>query len=364
MTLSNNNKFENAGTKCVFSDSNYYVYKIDTLEQAILTTSTTGWCMHKPDKFYTSHTDEKYVVVKKIPDNNIKIILGLDLGYGLIRMTNNQIVTKEKIQPIKHIIEYMFDKKVIASIRTKGSDGYEIPDIWYHRDLSTSIKKSLLSNKNIVKSVYINKNAKIIYPFYDRNSFPFLKEIIENKKIIIDEICDNINDNELINFLSDFYDKGDEKLQGKWLTEQFYYNKKNKTKVNKTLWHSREDKKRWLKNLREGPQKYPKTCNFLENCKNIYWAGISMIGPNSHIKLHKHIYNSPTIIFQICIEPGIGDGECTLIADGKKLNWNEKGQVNIFDGRSTHELINTMNSSRYILHIEFDPQGYEEFKNI
>ena len=358
---SNNNKFITAGAKCVFSDDKYYVYRIDTVEQAILTTKNTNWCMMKPATWAVDHSDEKYVVVKKLPNNHVKIIVGLDLGYGLIRTTGNQIIPKKQIQPIKHIIEHMFNEKVVASIIPKGTDDYEIPDIWFHRNLSTTLRKLILSNKKIVESVY--QNRFLYWPFYKANYYPFLRKIIRNKKIIIDEICSNINDDALVDFLADFYDEGGEKVNGKWLTSQFYYNKKNKTKINKPHLCSREAKYKWVKNLREGPKMFPETCKILEKCNNIYWAGISKIGPNSHIKPHKHSYANPTRIFQICIDPGSGEGECVLIADGKKLNWNYKYQINIFDGRSKHELINTMDSSRYILHIEFDP-GENEFKNI
>lgn len=193
--------------------------------------------------------------------------------------------------------------------------------------------------------------------FYDPDNFPNVNKIVTNKKLIVDELNDNIEKDVFMGFRSDFYDTKTEKVQGSWTATQVFYNRTRKGKAVPPVWESREAKKTWLRTLKAAPDRYPKTYEILNQCPCVYWAGMSCIGGNSSISPHKHTYNTPTLILQICMEMGTGTGSCDLIAGGETMNWNHKYQVNIFDGRCEHELINTMDCSRYIFHVEFDP-GY------
>ena len=154
------NKFTAAGCECVHVDGDYRVYKIETLEQAISTTNTTCWCASNPKKFDTSHTPHKYVVVKILKNGLSKIIAGVDLGFGLIRMPNNDVITQDRLKPISNIIDHLFTDEVIDSITPKGTDGYMIPDIWIHRNISPRIFQKLIKNCSVVQSIYLSKYNK------------------------------------------------------------------------------------------------------------------------------------------------------------------------------------------------------------
>ena len=191
--------------------------------------------------------------------------------------------------------------------------------------------------------------------FYDPVEFPAIGSIVDKKQLIVDELNQNLCKEDFMEFRSDFDEKGPGKVHGSWTAAHVFYNRDSKGKVSRPVWKSRKAKKIWTKTLRSAPGRYPITHDILNQCADVYWAGMSRIGPNSSISPHHHTYNMPTLILQICMEMGYGNGTCNLIAGGQTMNWNHKYQVNIFDGRSEHELINTMDCSRYIFHVEFDP---------
>lgn len=151
------NRFEDQKCECVYQDTNIKVYRLISIEQAQATTIMTKWCMHIPGKFSTSHTDQLYIVVKILDENKIKIIAGLDLGYGLIRQPNGEyfLNTTPNFKYIKNAIDYMFTDDIISNIKPKGTDNYEIPDIWHVRDINSRIRKQLLKNTSVIKSVYM-----------------------------------------------------------------------------------------------------------------------------------------------------------------------------------------------------------------
>lgn len=154
------NKFLLAGCECTCFSDEFRVYKIDNIEQARATTNTTCWCLSTPENFNTSHTQHKYVVVKILSNGMSKIIAGVDLGFGLIRMPNNEVITAERIKPIAHIIDHMFTDEILAGLVPKGTDGYIFPDIWTHRNVSSRINSALLKNSRVVESVYVSKYNK------------------------------------------------------------------------------------------------------------------------------------------------------------------------------------------------------------
>lgn len=193
--------------------------------------------------------------------------------------------------------------------------------------------------------------------FYEPAELDMIKPIIDNKHQIIDEIYDTVAtgyvDRTTVQFQADI---DDHQGTGTWAATQVYYNNTKINNTNKQKWISRETKKQWIANLRRAPTVYPFMTKTLSSCPCVYWGGISTSGPSSHILPHKHTYKTPTLILQICIDPGEegGDG-CYLVVGGEKMFWRSKYQVNIFDGRHEHELVNVSSSSRYILHVEFNP---------
>lgn len=193
--------------------------------------------------------------------------------------------------------------------------------------------------------------------FYKPTDLDMIMPIIDNKYQMVDEISRAIVsgcvDDTLIQFQADIHNH---EGVGEWRAVQTYYNNTRNNKTNKQKWISREAKKQWISNLRQAPAMYPVMTETLQACPCVYWGGISKSGSNSHILPHKHTYKTPTLLLQICITPGVSDSDnCYLVVGGEKMFWRSKYQVNIFDGRYEHELVNKSSSSRYILHVEFNP---------
>ena len=199
--------------------------------------------------------------------------------------------------------------------------------------------------------------------FYDPHEFDFLSPIIENKDLIVHELNACRNEDMFFNFVADF--KGDdvvENVVGSWIAAQIYYRKSGSHKIHSPNHANRRIvKKKWIKYLRLAPLLFPETHKILKSVDQIYWSGLSKIQADSKIKPHKHNYRVPTLTFQICLTPPTGT--CTLTANGQSIDWNHVGQMNIFDGRYEHELINDSPDSRTIMHMEIDPSSHPEWSD-
>ena len=199
--------------------------------------------------------------------------------------------------------------------------------------------------------------------FYEPTEFECLKPIVDNKDTIVEELNACRNEDMFFNFVADF--KGDdvvENVVGSWIAAQIYYRKSGSHKIHAPNHANRRKvKKKWIKYLRLAPQLFPETHKILESVDQVYWSGMSKIQANSEIKPHRHKYRVPTLTFQICLTPPTGT--CTLTANGESIKWNEMGQMNIFDGRYEHDLINDSPDSRTIMHMEIDPTSHPDWRD-